>query len=215
MPDITVDIADDHQMIIGGLRDMIKGFNDISIGHTYNSGMALLQGLQQHQPDVLLLDIQMPDVCGDELAALISKSYPGIRILTVTGYNTADYALLMMEKGASGYLLKNTDEHKLRLAIETVYKGGKYIEPSIQDKIKDATYGTNRTVHQGRKPTLTKREKNILNLMLEEYTSQQIADKLGISLRTVEYHRSSLIQKLDTKNVIGMIKKAFQLGLVK
>lgn len=211
MKKIIVDIVDDHQMIIGGLKEMIKRIPSIQLGHTYNNGVALLHGLQKQQPDVLLLDIQMPDVNGDELAALISKSYPSIKILAVTGFNTVDYAMLMLEKGALGYLLKNTDEHKLQLAIETVYKGKKYIEPSIQEKINNETQNN---TSKG-KPVLSKREKDILQLLLEEYTNQQIADKLFISLRTVEYHRMSLMLKLDAKNVIGMVKKAVQLGLVK
>lgn len=211
MKKIIVDILDDHQMIIGGLKEMIAGIDSIQLGQTYNNGLELLQGLQKNKPDVLLLDIQMPVVSGDELAALIVKSYPEISILAVTGFDTADHAIMMLEKGAMGYLLKNTDEHKLKLAIESVYQGQKYIEPSIQEKINNIALHHESTF---RKPVLSKREKDILHLLLEEFTNQQIADKLFISLRTVEYHRMGLILKLNAKNVLGMVKKAIQLGLV-
>ncbi len=211
MKKITVDIADDHKMILSGLREMISGISSIKLEHCYNNGIALLQGLQKSQPDVLLLDIQMPDVNGDELAALITKTYPAVKILVVTGFNTAEHATLMLEKGAMGYLLKNTDEHKLRQAIETVYQGQVYIEPSVREKIEEIQDQNNATA----KPILSKRERDILQLLLEEYTNQQIADKLFISLRTVEYHRMGLIMKLNAKNVIGMAKRAVQLGLVK
>ncbi len=210
MQKIIVDIIDDHQMIISGLKEMIKGFNTIQLGNTYNSGIALLEGLQKQQPDVLLLDIQMPGVNGDELAALISKSYPNIKMLALTGFNTLDHVNLMLEKGVHGYLLKNSDEHRLREAIESVYRDEQYIEPSLRDKINNARYGTAKRL----KPALSKREKDILLLMLDELTNQQIAEKLNISLRTVEFHRMSLIQKLDAKNVIGMVRKAYELGLV-
>lgn len=211
MKKIVVDIVDDHQMIISGLKEMIKVISSVKLGHTYNSGISLLQGLQKSQPDVLLLDIQMQDVNGDELAGIITKTYPSIKILIVTGFNTADHAMLLFDKGVSGYLLKNTDEHTLKLAIETVYQGDKYVEPSIREKIEEAQNLNLLT----EKPILSKREKDILQLLLEEYTNQQIADKLFISLRTVEYHRMGLIMKLNAKNVIGMAKRAVQLGLVK
>jgi DNA-binding NarL/FixJ family response regulator len=211
MKKIIVDIADDHQMIIGGLKEMMAGIDIIQLGCTYNSGIALLNGLQKTQPDVLLLDIQMQDVNGDELAALITKTYPSVRILVVTGFDTVEYATLMLGKGATGYLLKNTDEYKLKQAIEAVYKGKQYIEASIQKKLEEAERENSLT----EKPILSKREKDILRLLLEEYTNQQIADKLFISLRTVEFHRMALIVKLNAKNAIGMAKRAIQLGLVK
>jgi len=212
---ITIDIVDDHKMVVGGLRDMLKSLPGIAVGSTYEHGSALLKGLQKRQPDILLLDIQMPDVRGDELAALISRSYPVIKIIAITGYNTTDYARLMLDAGVSGYLLKNTDEYKLKLAIEVVYKGGKYIEPSIQDKLNNDLYGPSSFTPFGVKPALTRREKDILQLILEEMTSHEMAEKLGLSLRTIENHRVSLMQKLDAKNMAGIVKRAYQLGLVK
>jgi len=210
---ITVDIVDDHKMVIGGLRDMLESLPGIAVGNTYMHGSSLLKGLQKTRPDILMLDIEMPDVRGDELAALISRAYPEMKIIAITGYNTTDYTRLMLDAGVSGYLLKNTDEHKLLLAIETVYKGGQYIEPSLRDKLNNEMYGpsTFTTLHV--KPALTRREKDILRFILEEMTSQEIAAKLGLSLRTIENHRVSLMQKLDAKNMAGIVKRAFQLGL--
>lgn len=210
---IIIDIVDDHKMVIGGLKDMLRTFPDITVRNTYENGKSLLLGLQREQPDILLLDIQMPDVRGDELTVLISRSYPLIKIIAVTGYNTTDYAKLMLDSGVSGYLLKNTDEHKLRLAIETVYSGKKYIEPSIQERLNNDLYGPSKFEPLGVKPTLTRREKDMLNMILDEMTSQQMADKMGLSLRTIENHRVSLMQKLDAKNMAGIVKRAFQLGL--
>ncbi len=211
---IIVDIVDDHKMVIGGLRDMLRTFAGIKVGHTYENGTALLQGLQQEQPDILLLDIQMPDVRGDELAGLIARSYPAVKMITITGFNTTDYAKLMLEAGVSGYLLKNTDEQKLRLAIETVYKGRQYIEPSILERLNNEQYGSGRPEPFGVAPTLTRREKDMLHMILDELTSQEMAEKMGLSLRTIENHRVSLMQKLDAKNMAGIVKRAFQLGLV-
>lgn len=211
---ITVDIVDDHKMVIGGLKDMLRTIPNIIVGNTYENGRTLLPGLQLSQPDILLLDIQMPDVRGDELAALLTKSYPSVKIIAVTGYNTTDYARLMLDCGVAGYLLKNTDEHKLRLAIETVYKGGQFIEPYIKDKMVNEAYGNAPLEPSRVKLSLTRREKDMLKMIMDELTSQQMAAKMGLSLRTIENHRVSLMQKLDAKNMAGIVKKAFQLGLV-
>ncbi len=214
MKEIIVDIVDDHKMVISGLRDMLKGFEGIKLGHTYDTGNALLEGLVARRPDVLLLDIQLPDINGAELAVIVCRSYPAVKIIAVTGFNTAEHARLMLEKGVSGYLLKNTDEHKLNLAIQTVYQGSKYIDPVIQEKIVQDLYGHHKDQDLGYKPVLTRREKDILHLIMEELTSQQMADRLQLSLRTVENHRVSLMQKLNAKNIAGIVKRAFQLGLV-
>ena len=215
MKDIVVDIVDDHKMVIGGLRDMLKGFSGLQLGHTYANGKDLLEGLAVRQPDVLLLDIQLPDIHGDELAGVIRLAYPAIRIIALTGFNTAEHARLMLEKGVAGYVLKNTDENKLLRAIETVAGGGRYIDAPIQEKILNELYGDEKEQGLGYKPMLTRREKEILSLIMEELTSQQMADRLALSLRTVENHRVSLMQKLNAKNSAGIVKRAFQLGLVR
>lgn len=214
MKEIIVDIVDDHKMVISGLKDMLKGFEGIQLGHTYDTGKDLLAGLALQQPDILLLDIQLPDITGEELAAIIRLAYPAVRIIALTGFNTATHARMMLEKGVSGYVLKNTDEHKLYQAIQTVYQGGRYIDAPVQEKIMNDLYGNDSNRDAGYKPVLTKREKEILNLIMEELTSQQMADRLQLSLRTVENHRVSLMQKLNAKNSAGIVKRAFQLGLV-
>lgn len=212
---IKIDIVDDHKMVVNGLKDMLHSLEGMAVGCTYSQGYALLQGLQKGQPDVLLLDIQLPDVRGDELAALVSKSYPAIKIIALTGYNMTEYARLMFDEGVSGYLLKNTDEHKLRTAIETVYNGGQYIEPVIREQLQEERYRSSGTEAFGVKPNLTRREKEILHMILKEMTSQEMAAEMKLSLRTIENHRVSLMQKLDARNIAGIVKRAFQLGLVK
>jgi len=212
--EIVVDIIDDHRMVINGLRDMLASLPGIRTGNIYENGLDLLKGFGKELPDILLLDIQMPDIRGDELASLVLRSYPAVNIIVVTGYNTTDYAWLMLDTGVMGYLLKNTDEYKLRLAIETVHKGKTYIEPAIREML-DKEQREQSSALSGLHAPLTRREKDILRLIIDEMTSQEIASRLNLSLRTVENHRVSLMQKLDAKNVAGIVKKAFQLGLVK
>ncbi len=212
--DIVVDIVDDHKMVIMGLVEMINDFEGVRIGHTYHDGTSLLEGLAQQQPDILLMDVQMPDVRGDELAALVAKAYPEVRMIAITGFNTSEYARLMLEKGVLGYVLKNTDEFKLKEAIEQVHKGEQFIDPVMQGKILNDLYRNEKTKSGRQQPMLTRREKEILHMIIEEMTGQQMAESLDLSLRTIENHRVSLMQKLQAKNTAGIVKRAFQLGLV-
>lgn len=209
---IKIAIADDHKMILAGLKNILEVFPGMEVTQCYSSGTELILGLQQQQPDVLLLDIQMPDVSGEELAPLITHTYPAIRILVMTGFDTTYYAKSMMEKGARGYLLKNAGEAALKEAIETVHKGGVYIDPAIQHKLVQEALLPQQKALQ--KPTLTRREKDILQRIMQEQTSQEIATALHLSLRTVENQRVNLMQKLEVKNAVGLVKKTIEWRLL-
>jgi DNA-binding NarL/FixJ family response regulator len=209
---IIVDIVDDHKMVLSGLKNILLSFDNIEVQHMYTGAIALLEGLKESQPDVLLLDIQMPDGNGEELISLIRKSYPLIKILVITGFDTTYYAKSMLEKGASGYLLKNTEETSLWQAIETVYEGGQYIDQAIQQKLLREVLSNQKEL--GQIPPLTRREKDILRLIMQEETSREIALKLNLSMRTVENQRVNLMQKLDVKNTVGLVKKTIEWKLL-
>ncbi len=209
---IRVDIVDDHQMVINGLAEMVRNLGGMELGRSYDCGAAVLAGLQSRQPDILLMDIELGDVRGDELTALISKAYPEVKIIAITGYNLVEYAVLMIEAGVSGYLLKNTDEHKLSTAIETVYHGGTYIEPIIRERL-DSRVQTVEPNSLTVKNLLTKREKDILNMILKQLTNQEIAKELNVSVRTVENCRFNILLKMDAKNIAVLVKKALAMGL--
>lgn len=190
---------------------MISVYPQIILTGTYSNGAALLEGLQQAQPDVLLLDIQLPDKTGDVLAPLILKKHPEVRILALTNLDSALYVHNMLRMGAKGYVLKNTDPGVVIKAIETVYEGKEFIDPSMQEKLGQFTVRMKREA--ALKPALTLREKEILKLTVNGDTIQEISEKLFIGLRTVEYYRSNLFLKLDVKNMAGLIRKALLLGL--
>ncbi|HYH15265.1 MAG TPA: response regulator transcription factor, partial [Flavisolibacter sp.] len=198
-------------MIIGGLQNMLTVYPHITLINSYANGADLLNGLQQSQPDVLLLDIQLPDKTGDQLAPLILKKYPGIRILALTNLNSTLYVHNMMRMGVLGYVLKNTDPGIVIKAIETVYTNVAFIDPSIKENLEQFTVRMRREA--ALKPALTLREKEILRLTVNGDTIQEISEKLFIGLRTVEYYRSNLFLKLDVKNMAGLIRKALLLGL--
>ncbi len=209
---IQVSIADDHPIVLMGLERMITEHPLVELCSISKNGDALLNSLQLKQPDVLLLDIQMPGKQGDELAKIIVEKYPTVAILVLTNLNQPFHIRTMFQNGVKGYLLKSADQYTLIQAIDTVHKGNQFIDPTLKGKMPLAVLG-----NKGITPTatITKREQEILNLICEGLTSAQIAKKIFITLSTVENHRLNLFLKLGVKNVAGLIKKATELGLIK
>jgi len=192
---------------------MLADYKQITVTATYTSGTALLEGLAQEQPDVLLLDVLLPDKSGKELAPIINSQYPQVRMIALTSLEGPAVVKSMMQRGCLGFLLKDTTEENLIAAIEHVYRGVEFIEPTLKE------YVTQNMVHYRKSgqqvmPALTSREKEILQLIAAEYRTQEIADRLFISYRTVENHRYSIMQKLDAKNTASLVKLALQMGLL-
>lgn len=209
---IKVAIADDHLMVINGLKIMLEHSQDIEVVSTSINSNELFEALTKVSPDVLLLDIQMPGMSGIDICPVITKQYPSIKVIALTNFEQSHYVKQMIRNGAMGYLLKNTDQETLVEAIKTVHTGQQYIDSHIQKLLLEESIS-------GRKASifeipLTKREKEILKLIAEERTNQQIADSLFISLRTVETHRLNLTQKLNIKNTAGLVKEAIKRGLI-
>ncbi len=209
---IKIAITDDHPMVINGLEKMLYYHKQIEILATYTSGKDLLEGLEKQLPDVLLLDIQLQDTTGNELVRIISKKYPGIRILVLTSLDNTFHLKDMLQHGCLGYLRKTVDQSILLQAIEAVYNGDEYIEPHLKNQLVNSLIKNKKNINV--LPTLTKREKEVLQLILAEHSNKQIADKLFLSERTIENHRFNLQQKLNVKNTLGLMKVALQMGLV-
>ncbi|PZF74582.1 response regulator [Taibaiella soli] len=208
---IRINIADDHLMVINGIKDMLSHYKHIEIGRTYQNGTDLMNGLKESLPDVLLLDIQMPGQSGDELTPLIVRTYPSVRILAITNFDNTLYVNNMLQNGALGYLLKNTDEQTLVTAIETVYQNKQFLKPEMLEKLKEFRRQLKRQTSS--KFSLTPREKQILQLIINECSSQEIAEQLNLSLRTIENYRLNLSLKLEVKNMAGLVRKAIMMGL--
>lgn len=211
---ITVSITDDHPLALEGIQNMLRSVPEIHVIHTYASGAQLLQGLAQVQPDILLLDILLPDHNGTELAGAISKTYPQVKIIAITSLDAPVHMKNMIRQGCKGYLLKNTDKASLVEAIMQVHEGQEYIDPMLKEKLLNHVLHYQKLNNPGRTHELTQREKEILRLIVDELTSQEIADRLFLSLRTVETHRFNLQKKLGVNNNIGLVKIAIQMGLI-
>jgi DNA-binding NarL/FixJ family response regulator len=209
---INLGIIDDHEVVINGLKAMLSGDQEIKVILTANNGEQLLQQLQTNQPDVLLMDIQMEGMDGIELTRQVHKLNPNIRIIAFSSFDESRYVKQIMRNGASGYLLKNAAQKTLLEAIKTVMEGEEYLDETIKKlMLQESITGQRRSIYE---IPLTKREKEILKLIAEEYSNQQIADTLFISLRTVETHRLNITQKLGVKNAAGLVKEAIKRGLI-
>jgi len=209
--DIRIAIADDHPMMIQGLAHVLLRYPHIRLAGTFLNGTELLAGLEEGTPDVLLLDIQLPGKTGDELAPLILKKYPELKILTLTNFDSTLYANNMMKHGVHGYLLKTADEKVLIKAIETVFHGDIFIEESMRSRMQQIDHKIRKAVSS--KSSLTPREKEILQLLVNGDTCPEIAEKLYLSTGTVENYRVSILLKLDAKNTAALVSKALKLGL--
>ncbi|NSL88758.1 response regulator [Chitinophaga solisilvae] len=209
---IRLAITDDHMLVINGLKAMLAPYSHIQVVYESNSAITLIDALPAAQPDVLLLDIQMPEIDGLELCKQVRKSHPRVKIIALTNFMESHYIKQMLRNGASGYLLKNTDQETLAAAIEKVHAGEQFIDASIkQQLLQEMLTGQKST---GYDIPLTRREKEILKLIAEEHSNQQIAEMLFISLRTVETHRLNLTQKLAVKNTAGLVKEAIKRGII-
>ena len=199
-------IVDDHYMVIEGIRSLLQNEPGIEfVGHATNA-QSCLAFLQRHQPDLILLDINLPDKKGFELCKEVNLKYPAIQILGLSTFNQRSYIEKMMENGASGYLLKNAGKEELLKGIEVAMKHKTYLSH-------EAALSLRKTDTENI-PVLTRRENEVLGLIAQGLTNQQIADKLFISYTTVESHRKSLLHKFRAKNVAVLINLASKYNFI-
>jgi DNA-binding NarL/FixJ family response regulator len=203
---IKIFIVDDHYVVIEGIRSLLQNEKDIEwMGHamTAESCMAFLS---KQQPDVILMDINLRESTGIDLCKEVKEKYPSVFIIGLSTFNQQSFIQKMMDNGASGYVLKNVTQEELVLALQTVIKGKIYLSDEAATTLRKKS---NEDV-----PVLTRREKEVLELIAEGMTNNEIAEKLFISVTTVDTHRKNLLSKLEAKNVASMIKIATQMQLI-
>lgn len=208
---IKVSITEDHPLTAKGITETLLTYSFIQVLTCYTTGKELMEGLNRQLPDVLLLDIQLPDITGDRLVPLIRERFPSVRILVLSNFDSPIYISKMMANDVAGYLLKTTDESRLIEAITAVYNGQQFLEDHIREKLDQLSVKRKRS--QGQKIMLTPKEKEVLQLIVEGNGSAAIAEKLFLSLHTVNNYRNNLLLKLDAKNMADLAAKALKEGL--
>ncbi len=211
---IKLSIVDDHPIVREGLKKVILNMPQILLLHVCASGEALLEQLANHPPlpDIILMDIQMPGRRGVEITRVITDKYKGIAIIALTNLAETFHIDNMLSNGAKGYLLKSATPETIHNAILSVHAGIQFIDPDLKDQmLQDMLEEKKKHLAT---PQLTRRELEILQLIANGMTSQQIADQLFISYRTVENHRVNLFLKLNVKNAVSLVRKAIELNLV-
>lgn len=201
----SVFIVDDHYMVIEGIRSLLQNEKSIEwSGHAMNAA-SCLAFLQQHQPDVILMDINLPDKSGIDLCKEVKEMYPSVFVVGLSTFNQQSFVQKMMDSGASGYVLKNATQEELIEAIEAVSKGKTYLSDEASQTLRR---------NESANIFLTRREKEVLELIAEGMTNNVIAQKLFISPATVDTHRKNLLAKLNAKNTASLIRMASQLQLI-
>lgn len=210
---IRLFVIDDHTLVINGIQNAIKSETDIELVGNALDAQSAIQWLEKHEADVVILDIALPDMDGIDLCKYFNKHFPTLRIIGLTTYSQVSFITGMLRNGALGYLYKNTSESELVEAIRAVYAGEQYLSKEVNAKlIAKATHSLPK--RESFIPKLTRREKEILDLIVSENTTQEIATILHLSVSTVETHRMNLCAKLGARNMAGLVKNAIKLGLV-
>ncbi len=211
MASIRVLLADDHAILRAGLRAILIAQTDIDVVGEAADGQDAIEQVRSLQPDIVVLDVSMPRVNGLMAARQIREEFPGMGILILTQYDNPEYVLPLLEAGASGYILKQAADVELLAAIRAVYQGDSFLHPSIA-KIVVAAYtsaGQPDSYH-----SLTPREREVLILTAQGLTNREMAEIMNVSPKTIDVHRTRMMDKLDLHNVAEVTRFAMRRGLL-
>jgi NarL family two-component system response regulator LiaR len=214
---IRILIADDHAVVRQGLRALFRSVPDFLVVGEAASGEGVSHLVDELKADVVLVDISMPRVSGIEATHLIKKRNPGTKVLILTMYDNEEYLHQMVRAGANGYVLKNADKKELFAAVRTVADGKRFFSPGISELmidefVKHSKESTGSS--EVKVMPLTKREIEILRYIAQGLTNKRIAEKIYLSVRTVNTHRNNLMQKLDIHDTAGLVRYAIQSGVI-
>lgn len=208
-------IVDDHSIVLQGLELMLKNEPSLSITGLYQNGAQLLSALQRGETiNTILMDIHMPDTNGVELCKMVKREYPSVSVIGLSMVSEISLVRLMIKNGASGYLHKNAGKNEVLRALERIREGKKYFSDEINDMLIEGTRKRGQGTRTSPFPRLSRREKEVLRLIVDEFTTQEIADKLFISFGTVETHRRNILAKLGARNTAGLVRVALEYRLL-
>ncbi len=205
-------IVDDHLMFLEGLKSLLQNEPTIEIVAVATSGKMALDVLEKSEVDIVISDISMPDIDGFELVGTIQKKYPTISTLMLSMHSESSIITKVIKQNVNGYLLKNAEKTELLKAIRLIAEGENYFSEEVKRIYTESSF--NRKKQSSNTIELSRREKEVLKLIINEYTAKEIADELIISQHTVESHRKNIFSKLGVKNVAGVVKYAYENGLM-
>jgi DNA-binding NarL/FixJ family response regulator len=217
MAKTTIILVDDHLIVRDGIKSLLQEDQSIEIIGEAKSAEEFFGLLESQIPEVVLLDISLPDISGIEVSKILTEKYPEIKKLMLSMYTSEDFIFNALQAGINGYLPKNTTRDELLKAISEVKEGKEYFSKSISDTIlksyvKSAKFGNN--VSDNKLSSLTKREHELLIYVVEGMNNPSIAEKLSISIRTVETHKTSIMRKLDLNSTVDLVKFAIKNNII-
>ncbi|MEQ9468283.1 MAG: response regulator transcription factor [Ekhidna sp.] len=210
----TLLLVDDHQIIRDGIRFYFEGDKEFVIKDEAENGLDALDLLRENEYDIILTDINMPKMDGLEFMKALKENHPDQKVLVLSMYNEAGYINKMIALGANGYVLKKSTKDELVQAIKKILDGGDHYSEEVYKTIIGNIAGRKPKERLTLEAELSEREKEVLVLIANEYSNQEIADKLFISIRTVETHKRNLLEKTGCKNVAGLVMYAVERNLV-
>lgn len=209
---VKVLLADDHTLVRAGFRALLQGLPELEVVAEAADGAEALRLVELHRPDLVLMDIGMPGLNGLEAAARINQDIPQTRVIILSIHANEEYVLRALRAGAKGYLLKDADMSELEAALTTVIGDGTYLSPAVSKHLADYVRRQGREVDSSE--LLTPRQREILQLIAEGRTTREIAQILQIGIKTVETHRTQLMERLDIHDIAGLVRYAIRIGLI-
>ena len=206
-------IADDHAMFADGIASILEAEDDIKVVGQCLDGPSVIDFLKKNPADILLLDVNLPGMSGIEVCKKVVKDYSDTKVLAISMFNEESFVTEILNNGAKGYILKNTGRDELLKAINTILSGTSYFSKDVTETIMKGLMNQRKGGAKESKkvlPKVSRREKEVLDLIIKEHTTQEIADILFISLKTVESHRSNLLAKLNARNTAGLVRIAME-----
>lgn len=212
MNPITIILADDHALVRAGIRALLANIPNVQVVGEAGTGEEVIALAEKIRPTLVLMDITMPGINGIESTQRLLERCPDIKVIILSMHLEQYYAVRVLQAGAKGYLLKGAREPELELAITSVARGETYLSPAVSKVIVEKV--VNASAESNLLEQLTQRQREILQLIAEGMTSKEIALKLGVSAKTVKTHRSDMMSQLGIHDIAGLVRFAFQVGLV-
>lgn len=209
---IRVVLAEDHELVRAGFRRLLEDMDDVQVVAEASNGREALRVIKQHEPDLLLLDVSMPEMNGFEVLRRVKQTWEAVKVLVVSVHRDRQYVMTAFSEGADGYLVKAAGEVELRLAVTSVLRGRRYVSPEVAEHVVGTPLPTEAEREVGE--MLTPRQREVLQLIAEGNSTADVAEKLFISVKTVETHRADIQRRLGIFDLPGLVRYAIRTGMI-